>query len=186
MLRDLLGLSKEPVELEISEAAETLKTEKQSEIDGAVKKADVIRSDVIEEFEQLESNLEQFREFEDEKDRQVINDVVDNIVSDRLEMIDDLDFSEEPEELYNQLDKFITEFQSLKRKEAAVLEEAYLQKKISKTVGGLEDQRQRLSEFLETDYRVVTNYNQIKQILQTREKILDEIDELEDQIKNWK
>jgi len=86
-------------------------------------------------------------------------------------MIDDLDFSEEPEELYNQLDKFITEFQSLKRKEAAVLEEAYLQKKISKTVGGLEDQRQRLSEFLETDYRVVTNYNQIKQILQTREKI---------------
>jgi len=63
------------------------------------------------------------------------------------------------------------------------LKKLTLQKKISKTVGGLEDQRQRLSEFLETDYRVVTNYNQIKQILQTREKILDEIDELEDQIK---
>jgi len=44
-------------------------------------------------------------------------------------MIDDLDFSEEPEELYNQLDKFITEFQSLKRKEAAVIEEATCRKR---------------------------------------------------------
>jgi len=58
-----------------------------------------------------------------------------------------------------------------------------LAEKDLKTVGGLEDQRQRLSEFLETDYRVVNQLQSDKTDSPNSKKILDEIDELEDQIK---
>ncbi len=182
MLRDLLGFSKDPLELEISEAAETFREHKDRDMESANQKAEDIRSDVIQEVEDLEESLEELGEFEDEKDRQVINDVVDNIVSDRLEMIEELEFSEDPEELYSELNQFITDFQSLKQKEAAVLEEAYLQKKISRTIGGLESQTERLGEFLDSEYSIVTNYEELENLLDKREDLLDEVDSLEEEI----
>lgn len=182
MIRDLLGLSKEPLELEFPEAAETFNAKKGKDIEDAKEKAEAIRSDVIQEVEELEENLEEFEEFEDEKDRQVINDVVDNVISERLEKINELTLSEDPEELYSELNEFITDFQSLKQKEAAVLEEAYLDKKISRTIGGLESKREKLGEFLESEYQVVTGYREVEQLLEKRENILDEIEELEGKI----
>lgn len=182
MIRDLLGLSKEPLETEISEAAERFKKEKEDEIDSTQKKANAIRSDVIEELDSLEESLNELKDFEDEKDRQVINDVVDNIITDRIEMIDEFTSSEDPEELYSEIDEFINDFQSLTQKEAAVLEEAYLQKKISRTIGGLENQREQLSEFIETEYKTVTNYEELKQLLNRRESLRNEIESLEEEI----
>jgi DNA repair exonuclease SbcCD ATPase subunit len=120
--------------------------------------------------------------FEDSKDRQVINDVVDNIISDRIEMIEQLSLPENPEKLYDELDEFIEDFQSLTQKEGAVLEEAYLQKQISRTIGGLENQRERLESFLESEYSTVTNYKELKELLNRRENLLEEIDELQEKI----
>lgn len=182
MLRDLLGLSKEPLETEISKAAEKFKQKKETEMDAAEQKAEAIRSDVIQEFEDLEESLKELKEFEDEKDRQVINDVVDNIITDRIEMIEEFSFPDDPEGLYSELNDFITDFQSLTQKEAAVLEEAYLQKKVSRTIGGLEDQRERLSGFLESEYNSVTNYEELTELLNKRDSLLDEIKELEEEI----
>lgn len=182
MIRDLLGLSKEPLELEISETAETFEEKKSKEIENAKDRAGAIRSNVIQEVEELEESLQEFEEFEDEKDRPVINDVVDNVVSERLEMIDELDLSEDPEELYSELNEFTRNFQSLKQKEAAVLEEAYLGKKLSRTISGLTTQREKLGDFLESEYQVVTNYREVKQLLDRREKLLDEIQKFEGKI----
>lgn len=182
MIRDLLGLSKEPLEAEISEATDRFKKEKEGELDAAEQKAEAIRSDIIREFESLEEGLEELKEFEDEKDRQVINDVVDNIITDRIENIQDFSPPEDPEELYSELDDFITDFQSLTQKEAAVLEEAYLQKKVSKTIGGLEDQRDRLDDFIEADYSTVTKYNELNELLDRRNSLMDKTSEIEGSI----
>lgn len=182
MLRDLLGLSKEPIELDLSEAAEKLKQHKASKIGTARKKAEGIRSDVIGEFEDLEEGLEELEDFEDSKDRQVINDVVDNIVSDRQEMMNEFEFSEDPEDLYSDLNRFVNEFKGLTQKEAAVLEEAYLQKQISRTIGGLESQRDRLEDFLDSKYTVVSNYRKLKELVERRENLLDQINDLSDEI----
>jgi hypothetical protein len=182
MLRDLLGFSKEPLELEISEAAEKFREGKKRELDAANQKAERIRSDIIDEFEKTEEGLKELKDFEDSKDRQVINDVVDNIISDRIEMIEQLSLPENPEKLYDELDEFIEDFQSLTQKEGAVLEEAYLQKQISRTIGGLENQRERLESFLESEYSTVTNYKELKELLNRRENLLEEIDELQEKI----
>lgn len=182
MIRNLLGLSKEPLELEISEAAEQFRKQKNDELENADRRADSIRSDVIDEFEQLEENLEEMKGFRDPKDRQVVNDVVDNIISERLEMIEELSFPEDPRKLQTELDDFIQNFQSLKQKEATVLEEAYLQKEISRSIEGLEDQRQILDKFLDKEYSIVISYQKLKQQLDRRDNLLEQLDELREQI----
>jgi len=176
MLRDLLGFSKEPIELEISEAAEKFREEKEAEMDAAKQKAERIRSNVIDESGETKQELEEMKGFKDSKNRQVINDVVDNILTDRIEMIEELSFPKDPNELYKELDEFIEEFQTLTQKESVVLEEAYLQKQISRAIGGLESQRKRLEGFLESKYSTVNNYEEIKELLNRRDKLLDGID----------
>ena len=110
MIRELLGLTKDPIEEEIGESVDKFREEKGPDIESDRKRADKRRDKIQKEFDNLEKDLKDLSEFEDEKDRQVINDVVDNVIEDRLEKVEDFEFSEDPEKLYSELDDFIEEF----------------------------------------------------------------------------
>lgn len=182
MLKKLLGFSKEPLELDISEAEEKFKEYKQKEMEQLDQKAESLQSDIKEAVEQLKRDLTDLKDFEDSQDRQVINDVVDNIVSDRYELINNLSLPENPEDLYKELNEFITEFEDLKRKEEAVLEEAYLDKELSRSINSLENQRQKLSEFLDGEYRVYDRFEKLKQLSDERKTLLNDKEEIKKEI----
>lgn len=182
MLKKLLGLSKEDLEIEISEAEEKFRELKQSEMDSAEKKAEKLKTGIEKSIKQLDKDLGELESFEDSKDRQIINDVVDNVVSDRREMIEDLDLPDDPKEILSEVNQFIADFSDLKDKEAAVLEEAYLDKKLMKYLKPVEKKRGKFSDFIEDKYKVKTDYRKLTEFLEDRDTLIDEKQDLKQEI----
>jgi chromosome segregation ATPase len=175
--------SKEPLQIEKEEdIPEKFREEKQSELGELDEKAEELRKDVIDAVESLEGDLEDLRDFED--DRAVIEDNVSNIVGDRLRILEDFFGPEDIEEFHSELEKVLEEFNELGRKEKAVLDEANLQKEFSDSLKSLTELYEDLDRFIEEDYSLKKKLEELEEKTDRLEELEDEKSGLKEEIKS--
>ena len=174
--------STEPLEVKLENADQIFREEKEKEIKKAEEKAEKFREEIGEELEGLREAVEKMEGFEDEKGRKAVDDISENLVEDRKELINQVDLTEDPNHNLKQLKKFLREFQSMKKKEAAVLEITAVHKEIAKNLKQLEETADNIQEFIEEEYQVVDNFNQVKNKLQAKREQETEIKGLKKEI----
>lgn len=182
MIGRLLSLfKKEPVEVEsLDRAPETFREQKQDELEDARQSAEDIRDETGDALDELQEFLEDLEDYEDEKNRSIVEDVVDNVAGDRLELLD-RELPDDPHELLKELEDIVQQFNDVKQKEAAVLEEANLGKELSRAVSDLEDTRDRLKNFLENSYSTVDTLEELEGLAEERQQLQLEVQDLEDE-----
>ncbi len=183
MIDRLLGRSKEPIELEPDEALEEFQRRKSAELEKAEKRAEKIRSEISDAMDELDTTLEQLEGYEDSKGRTIVEDVMDNIVRDRRKMIDRVSLPREPGDIQSELEQFLEDFQAMKQKEVAVMEEVKKQDMIASKLGDLKKYRDRLSSLLENEYQVKLMGRDLEETLDTREELLEEMEEIEQELR---
>lgn len=159
---------KKPLEVKLDNAEQVFKQEKEVEIQEARERAEKFREEIEEELEGLKAAVEEMEGFEDEKGRKAVDDISENLVEDRKELIDEINLAEDPEHNLEQLKQFLREFQSMKKKEAAVLEITSAHKDIAGKLKELEEDADKIQEFIEEKYQVVNSFNQVKNKLQAK------------------
>lgn len=174
-------LNRKPaIEIEIKDADKIFAKEKEKEITKAEEKIDQIRLDTEECLEELDSVLEEMEEHSDYKDRQVIEDVMSNIAFRRRKMIDRLELAEEAEELNQDLDDFVKEFQNMSQKEEAVIEEAVIPDEFHDKLRDLDECRNRIDLFLKYDYKALENQEKLEKAVSQYKEKLKELRKIED------
>lgn len=170
--------TREKVEVESYESsAEVFRQNREEKLKELEQKTEKFQKKSKKVIKELENNLEELEGFEDSKKRDVIDDVVSNIVEDRKKLVKDFSPKEEPEKLRSELEKFLEDFRSMSRKEAAVMEEAYLQERFSEQLGKIESLVDELENFLNSEY---TTWER----LETLEEDVEKIGELEEELEN--
>lgn len=175
---------KEPVELEVDSAPKKLEDLEAEELEAAEKRYREIREETEEVLEELQEELESLKGYEDRKSRSIVEDVVDNIASDRKRLINDFEMPEGPEELEEELDSLVDEFQTLSQKEAAVLEEVNLMDKIGQPLEHVKDKRDELEEFLQNGYQVEKALDRLEKLVEEKKRLEKDIKEAEEEIEN--
>lgn len=172
----------EPLEVKLDNAEQVFKQEKEDEIQEAREKAGKFREEIEEELQGLRAAVEKMEGFEDEKGRKAVDDISENLVEDRKELIDEINLTEDPEHNLEQLKQFLREFQSMKKKEAAVLEITAAHKDIAGKLKELEEDADKIQEFIEDQYQIVDNFNQVKNSFQAKREQEMEIEGLRKEI----
>ena len=173
---------KKPLEVKLDNAEEVFKQEKEDKIQEAGEKAGKFREEIEEELQGLKDAVEKMEGFEDEKGRKAVDDISENLVEDRKELIDEINLTEDPEHNLEQLKQFLREFQSMKKKEAAVLEITSVHKDIAGKLKELEEDVDKIQEFIEEEYQVVNSFNQVKNYFQAKREQEMEIKSLRKEI----
>ncbi len=178
-----LARFRDPVTVELDAADETFYRERRDEIAAARDRADGLRSDCRDALDDLEAVLAELEEFEDPKDRKRFNDVMENIVSDRQRMLDQLDVPRAPADLYNELDTFIAEFREMSRKESAILEHTDgTAAPMFRALDRVEEQNEQVGEFLDGHYNVMDRYDQLQEHVTRREQLQEQYNQLQDEM----
>lgn len=122
MLDRIRSMLAEDHTLSVDEAVNHYVAEREEAIETAQERAADIREDVVAAMDDLEEALQHLREYEDEEDLAVVEDVAENVSRDRLRMIDGFDAPEDPESLHDAVETFVDDFQTMTQKESAVLD----------------------------------------------------------------
>lgn len=184
MLEKILSIfEKEPVELEsLDNAPEKYREAEQSSIQSAKEGAEGLQENSEEALDELETFLEDLQGYEDEMNRSIVEDVVDNVADDRLKLVREQELSHDPYELKQQLDEIILEFNDIKEKEKAVLDEANLGKELSRAVSDLEKVRDRVETFLETDYSKLETAEELDDLVEEKQEQELELEDTRDEL----
>ncbi len=181
VLERLFG-SRDPLETELKRAEEFFREHKGEKLEGLEDRSREFQEDIQDALEELEDFLAETEGYNDQKGRQLIEDVVDNIAGDRIDLVEDFEFHESPQELHQELESFIDDFQEMKQKEAAVLEEINLGKNFTRKLKPLQDTKKELERFLEEEYSLKETYEELKQRLEEITELKGEKEELEDKL----
>jgi chromosome segregation ATPase len=117
-------------------------------------------------------------DFDDYKDRQVIEDVMSNIASDRRKLIEALKIDREIDKLHQKLDDFVKEFRDMSQKEEAVIDEAVIPDQFQKSLKKLDNYRGKLDDFLQADYRVVKIRQELDYRVSELQRKRDKVEDL--------
>jgi chromosome segregation ATPase len=169
---------KEPIQISLENIPEEIKERRAEKLDELEDKSDNFRKRISDSVGGLDEALDEIEDFRDEKGRKAVNDISENIVDDRREIIENFSLTDDPEENLEALESFLSNFQSLKRKEAAVLEITSLQDKLAKQLTELEDTRKEMNEFLEQEYSLKKKQQQIENKMEKIEQIESDTEEL--------
>jgi len=181
-----LSRFKDPVQLELSSAEKIFREHKEQEITEAVQRAEQISEEATKKVKELEKTVDDIKQFQDDKNRSAVQDIADNLVKDRKQVINDFSISKNPHKNLEEIKKFMLDFQAMKRKEAAVLGIASKQKELGKHVKELQEIGEELENHLEKNYIIVDDAERIakKQIniqeaSETQKELENQIEEIE-------
>lgn len=187
MLDRLKARFKEPLQVEVRQAHEQFLEEKGEEIETAEEELQELREGVEEALEELDRELERFEGYQDVEGRNVVEDVADNIVSDRRRMVENFSIPEDPRELGEELDRFVDRFREMKRKESEVLKVVGDDKKpVFDALDTVKDWRDRVSGFLEGKHPVLEthqalqeNVEELRELDHRKEQVEEELEEVD-------
>ncbi|MDY6766312.1 MAG: hypothetical protein SVW77_03000 [Candidatus Nanohaloarchaea archaeon] len=167
----LTGRFKEPLRIDPAAAHETFQEEHADTISAAEDRGTELQEEVASVLADLDAALAGLQGYEDVEDRTVVEDVVDNIASDRRRLIEEFDTDQDPARLAEELDAFVDEFTRMKRKESEVLD----------VIGGDKDPVFEALEEVRTVKEQVTRFQNGKyQVLERRDRLADLCSELQD------
>ena len=187
-----------PLKVDLENADVVFEEQKNEEIKNAESEAENFRNNAENKIEGLKKILEDIEDFQDEKGRKAVDDIAENLVRDRKEVINNISFTGDPKENLEALKEFMVDFQDLKRKEAAVLEITSKEKEIGRYLKEMQELIEEFDNFLDDEYVNVERRAEIEQKLEERNEIGEEIksyerkkqgleiEELEDKISDKK
>lgn len=164
--------------VEIGETANFYREEKTRDINRVEKKAERLMQETEEILERLEESLEELKDYEHDKDIQAVEDVADNFYSSRKRMLERFNYQDNVEPHVEEFSGFVEEFNDVSRKEGEVLkfiesQSGDLPDRIEETVS----HKEKLEDFMENEYAVKRNLEEIESKL---EKIRDREKEIEE------
>jgi chromosome segregation ATPase len=187
-----------PLKVDLENADVVFEEQRNEEIKNAESEAENFRNNAENKIEGLKKVLEDIEDFQDEKGRKAVDDIAENLVRDRKEVINNISLTGDPKENLEALKEFMVDFQDLKRKEAAVLEITSKEKEIGRYMKEMQELIEEFDNFLDDEYVNVERHAEIEQKLEERNEIGEEIksyerkkqgleiEELEDKISDKK
>ncbi len=186
-IEGLLKKEKEELKIELSDVPEIFRGRKEYEINKALDKEEELKALSEEIITQLEDSLDEIKDFKDDEDLQVVEDVAQSFYNRRKNLIEDLKLSENLEEHVNDFKSFVEYFNDVSRKEGVVM------KRIEKQSGELQssiqemiDHSEELEEFLENGYRPVTKMQETEHTTSEIQELQEEIEDTKKEIKELK
>ena len=184
-LREFFSGSEKHVELEWRNASEEFRDRKSRELEKTREKSSELIEKTETLVEKLESDLEEIKDYSDDDDLNVVEDVAENFYRTRKNLTEKFDPSENIEQHYRDLDDFLEEFNDVSRKEGAVM------KRVEKGSGNLPSRleeimnhRESIGEFLEDGYTVVKKMHEIQGFEDEIREKKQEIKEVSKRIEN--
>lgn len=185
LIGDLLNTEREEIDIEPAETTEVFRKRRKNDIEDARKKEEKLRQRSDEILEELESSLKEIKEFSDDEDLQVVEDVAQSFYNKRKNLVKDLSLSKDLEDHVEDFNNFVDDFNNVSRKEGVVM------KRIEKQSGQLQssiqemiDHSDKLQEFLEESYSPVLQLQELKEktseIQETERKIKETEEKIEE------
>lgn len=172
----------EPLEVEVEKADAVFKENKTETIAKAWQKSERLQKSTDNIVQGLKTVLEDIEGFQDDKGRKAVDDIAENLVDNRKEVIENFSSKKNPEENLEAVREFMRDFQDLKRKEAAVLEITAKEKEIGGYMKQLEDLSDEIESFLEEEYSAVKSHERLKEIMEKIDESESEIDGLKNNL----
>jgi chromosome segregation ATPase len=185
MLGKILGKfgESESVELESVDEADDVFSEKRGDrLNEINEKCEEFRDRAESVMNKLEDVLDELEGFEDVKSRAVIEDVVSNVVEERKKIVDSFEPPEDVEDLRDDLEEFLADYQEISRKEGAVIEEAGIGARFGDSLKKVKQLQEELEGFVEEKYSTKKRLEQIKRKVDELSELDQEIDSIQDRL----
>lgn len=165
-----------------AEATEFFADHRRDRLDTIQDREREIRDRVQDAFTVVDEALDDLESFQDADGYAVVDDVTDNIVSDRRRMIEQFSFPERPEQLYEELEAFIEEFGQVTQKEQAILDRiGEPARDAFSRLDAVKQAKQEVGAFLDTEHAVREQYESIREQVATLESLRSERDALQEE-----
>ncbi|MFB6144299.1 MAG: hypothetical protein ABEJ98_03225 [Candidatus Nanohaloarchaea archaeon] len=176
-IKKLLSSNEEEIKIQRDSAVKLLRERKSSEIYQAREEKEELEERTEKLMHEIDEALEQVKEYEDEKDLKVVEDVAENFYSSRKKMLEDFEqpggFSEHVEAV----EDFISEFNDVSRKEGEVMKRVKRRAgKIPEAMNRLEEHAEELREFHENRYTLLEAEDRLENLLQEISELKQELD----------
>jgi len=177
--------TQEDIETKPKKAEKLYRKYNSSKIKTAEEKSDNLierTSDIIEE---IETELENMKDYEDRQNIQAVEDIAENFFKSRKKIIEDFNPSEDIEEHSKDIEQFLSSFEDTSRKEAAVMKRAKEEfKTFFKTIEDLNNHLKNIEEFIDDEYTALKDLKQVKKLLHDLEKTEKRIENVEKEIES--
>ncbi|MFB6100898.1 MAG: hypothetical protein ABEK16_06545 [Candidatus Nanohalobium sp.] len=179
-LKDALGREEEPLELEkIVDAERVFRRERSEELDRIAEESERFRERTKSAVEELKTDLKDLEDFDDHKQRAIVEDNIENFVGERLRILEDFSAPENVEELDSELEVLLREFNSMSQKQGAVLEEASVANEFSESLEELTELHEEVQEFIEDEYRTRERFEEVRKKLQEMKELKGELESID-------
>lgn len=174
-LEQIFSSETEDIQADLQEAEDLLVDRKADEIDQAISKEESLKQKTDNILSELEEALEQIKEYEDEKDLKVVEDVTRNFYRSRKKMLEDF---EQPEDLENHLQALkdlVKKFNDVSRKEGEVIKRVERRaKKVPEAMNTLEGHVGEIESFVDEDYGLVKSKEKVEELQEEIENLKNE------------
>ena len=176
---------KEKLETRLDEIDETFRQERIKEIEKARDRRDGLVQQSRDIISDIEDSLEEVREFEDEEDLDIVEDVAENFYNTRKNLLKNLELSEDIEKHSEDFNSFVEEFNDVSMKEGAVMQRIHSKSgKLGESIEEAVDHSEELEKFVENGFKPVLKLREFsdeKAKLERKRRKLDSVkSELED------
>lgn len=172
----------EPVDVpQLTAAPAVLAEERADDIAAAEEQAEQLQQAAADAVAELAEELAALEGYEDGQGRTMVEDIVDNIVAERTRMVDELSLGGGAAAVYEEIDGFVDEFKTMKRKETEILKAIGDDKKpVFDALDAVKTQRDRLSTFLDGSYRVLERRETLEEAATELERLRERRQEVEE------
>lgn len=187
MIDNILSIFREdPLRTSYETAVEDFKKRKQEEIKEVRRESERLISETEEAVGFLDEELKRIDEDDRSYDRDVIEDVMNNVMTKRRRDIDDLEIPDDPVELCANLEEFIERFQDMSQKEQAVMNEVRLPDEFYEALENLQTLYGDLEKFLNSEYTLLENYRDLQNAVSERQENLETVEDLRTEVESLK
>lgn len=187
MIDNILSIFREdPLRTSYETAVEDLEKRKQEEIKEVRRESERLISETEEAVGFLDEELKRIDEDDRSYDRDVIEDVMNNVMTKRRRDIDDLEIPDDPVELCANLEEFIERFQDMSQKEQAVMNEVRLPDEFYEALENLQTLYGDLEKFLNSEYTLLENYRDLRDAVSERQGNLEAVEDLRTEVESLK
>lgn len=187
MIDNILSIFREdPLRTSYETAVEDLEKRKQEEIKEVRRESERLISETEEAVGFLDEELKRIDEDDRSYDRDVIEDVMNNVMTKRRRDIDDLEIPDDPVELCANLEEFIERFQDMSQKEQAVMNEVRLPDEFYEALENLQTLYGDLEKFLNSEYTLLENYRDLRDAVSERQGNLETVEDLRTEVESLK
>lgn len=187
MIDSILSIFREdPLRTSYETAVEDFEKRKQEDIKEVRRESERLISETEEAVGFLDEELKRIDEDDRNYDRDVIEDVMNNVMTKRRRDIDDLQIPDDPVELRVNLEEFIERFQDMSQKEQAVMNEVRLHDEFYEALENLQTLYGDLEKFLESEYTLLENYRDLRNVVSERQESLEAVEDLRTEIESLK